>query len=133
MRFTKLAAAAAGIALGSTLAPAADKPADQKEKAAKPATTMNKPADKGAQGGIILQDRGGKAADKGAQGGIILQNQGNKAADKGARGGIILQNQGSKATNKGAQGGIILQNQGASKAPAAAGKTATQKTTGGTQ
>jgi len=97
MRFTKLAAAVAGIALGSTLALAADKPADQKEKTVKPATTMNKPADKGAQGGIILQ------------------NQGNKAADKGA------------------QGGIILQNQGASKAPAAAGKTATQKTTGGTQ
>ena len=61
MRFTKLAAAAAGIALGSTLAPAADKPADQKEKAAKPATTMNKPADKGAQGGIILQNQGAKA------------------------------------------------------------------------
>ena len=115
MRFTKLAAAVAGIAFGSTVALAADKPADQKEKAVKPATTTSKPVDKGAQGGIILQ------------------NQGNKAADKGAQGGIILQNQGSKATNKGAQGGIILQNQGASKAPAAAGKAATQKTTGGTQ
>ena len=115
MRFTKLAAAVAGIAVGSTLALAADKPADKIDKAVKPATTTSKPVDKGAQGGIILQNQGGRAADKGAQGGIILQNQGNKAADKGA------------------QGGIILQNQGAAKAPAATGKTATQKTTGGTQ
>lgn len=95
MRFTKLAASAAVIALGSTLAGAADKPAEKKEKAA-PAATTSKPTNKGAQGGIILQ------------------NQGNKAADKGAQGGIILQNQGAKT-------------------PAAAGKTAKQKATGGTQ
>jgi hypothetical protein len=113
MRFTKLAAAAAVIAVGSTLASAADKPADKKEKVAPAAATA-------------------KPTDKGAQGGIILQNQGNKAADKGAQGGIILQNQGNKAANKGAQGGIILQNQGA-KTPAGASKTATQKTTGATQ
>jgi ribosomal protein S20 len=105
----------AGVALVSTLAFAADKPADMKEKTVKPAATANKPVDKGAQGGIILQNQGNKAADKGAQGGIILQNQGNKAADKGA------------------QGGIILQNQGAAKAPAAAGQTTKQKATGGTQ
>ena len=74
MQFTKLAAAVAGIVLGSTLAFAADKPADQKEKIVKPATTANKPTDKGAQGGIILQNQGAKAADKGARGGIILQN-----------------------------------------------------------
>ena len=79
MRFTKLAAAVAGIIFGSTLALAADKPADKIDKAVKPATTTSKPVDKGAQGGIILQ------------------------------------------------------NQGAAKAPAATGKTATQKTTGGTQ
>lgn len=113
MRITKLAAVATVIALGSTLALAADKPADKKEKAAVPAAATAKPTDKGAQGGIILQ------------------NQGNKAADKGAQGGIILQNQGAKA-DKGAQGGIILQNQGA-KAPAGAAKTSTQKTTGATQ
>jgi len=112
MRFTNLATAVAGIALGSTLAFAADKPAD---KAVKPTATTIKPAEKGAQGGIILQ------------------NQGNKAASKGAQGGIILQNQGNKAANKGAQGGIILQNQGAAKAPGAASKTATPKATGGTQ
>ena len=97
MRFTKWTAVVAGAALGSTLAFAADKPADMKEKTVKPAATANKPVDKGAQGGIILQ------------------NQGNKAADKGA------------------QGGIILQNQGGAKAPAAAGQTAKQKATGGTQ
>ena len=130
MQITKLAAAAAVIGLGATLASAADKPADKKEKVA-PAAATAKPTDKGAQGGIILQNQGNKAADKGAQGGIILQNQGNKAADKGAQGGIILQNQGAKA-DKGAQGGIILQNQGA-KAPAAAGQTAKQKATGATQ
>jgi hypothetical protein len=112
MQFMKLAVAA-GIVLGSTLALAADKPADKKEKVA-PAATTNKPTNKGAEGGIILQNQGNKAADKGAQGGIILQNQGNKAADKGAQGGIILQNQGAKA-------------------PAAASKAATQKATGGTQ
>jgi ribosomal protein S20 len=133
MRFTKLAAAVAGIALGSTLSLAADKPAEKKDKVVKPTTTTNKPTDKAGQGGIILQNQGGRAADKGAQGGIILQNQGGKAADKGARGGIILQNQGGKAADKAARGGIILQNQGAAKAPAATGKTATQKTTGGTQ
>ena len=115
MQFAKLVAAMAAIALGSTQALAADKPADPKDKVVKPVTSTSKPTDKGAQGGIILQNQGGRAADKGAQGGIILQNQGNKAADKGA------------------QGGIILQNQGAAKAPAATGKTATQKTTGGTQ
>ena len=113
MQFTTCAAAAAVIAVGSTLAGAADKPADKKEKTVAPAAATAKPTDKGAQGGIILQ------------------NQGNKAADKGAQGGIILQNQGAKA-DKGAQGGIILQNQGA-KAPAGASKTATQKTTGATQ
>ena len=112
MQITKLAAVAAVIGLGATLASAADKPADKKEKVAPAAATA-------------------KPADKGAQGGIILQNQGNKTADKGAQGGIILQNQGAKA-DKGAQGGIILQNQGA-KAPAAAGQTAKQKATGGTQ
>jgi ribosomal protein S20 len=79
MRFTKLAAATAIIALGSTLAGAADKPPDKKEKAAAPAAATAKPTDKGAQGGIILQNQGNKAADKGAQGGIILQNQGAKA------------------------------------------------------
>ena len=114
MQITKLVAAAAAIGLGATLANAADKPADQKEKKVAPAAATAKPADKGAQGGIILQNQGNKAADKGAQGGIILQNQGNKAADKGAQGGIILQNQGQKA-------------------PSAAAKTATQKATGGTQ
>ena len=114
MRSTKLAAAAAALAFCSTLAGAADKPVDKKEKAATAASTTSKPTDKGAQGGIILQNQGGRAADKGAQGGIILQNQGGKPADKGAQGGIILQNQGAKA-------------------PATA-KTATQKkTTGGTQ
>ena len=77
MRFTKFAMAA-GIALGSMLAVAADKPADKKQKAA-PAATTNKPTNKGAQGGIILQNQGNKPADKGAQGGIILQNQGQKA------------------------------------------------------
>jgi ribosomal protein S20 len=115
MRFAKLGAAVAGFALSSTLALAADNTVDKKDKAVKPATTANKPTDKGAQGGIILQNQGGKPADKGAQGGIILQNQGGKPADKGA------------------QGGIILQNQGAAKAPAATGKTATPKATGGTQ
>ena len=113
MRFTKLTAAAAAIAFASTLANAEDKHVDKKEKVA-PAATTNKPTNKGAQGGIILQNQGNKATDKGAQGGIILQNQGNKAADKGAQGGIILQNQGQKA-------------------PSAAAKTATQKATGGTQ
>jgi ribosomal protein S20 len=113
MRFTKMAAVLAGCALGSTLAFAADKPADKREKVA-PAAAAAKPTDKGAQGGIILQNQGNKAADKGAQGGIILQNQGNKAADKSAQRGIILQNQGAKA-------------------PAGAAKTATQKTTGSTQ
>ena len=97
MRFTKLAAAVAGIALGSTLVLAADKPADKKEKTVKPAATMSKPTDKAGQGGIILQNQGGKVADKSARGGIILQNQ------------------------------------GAAQAPAATGKTTTQKTTGGTQ
>jgi ribosomal protein S20 len=114
MQFAKLVAAMAAIALGSTQALAADKPADPKDKVVKPVTSTSKPTDKGAQGGIILQNQGGRAADKGAQGGIILQNQGGKPADKGAQGGIILQNQGAKA-------------------PATA-KTATQKkTTGGTQ
>ena len=115
MRFTILKTVVAGIALGPTLALAADKPADKKEKTVKPATTMNKPTDRAGQGGIILQNQGGRAADKGAQRAIILQNQGGKVSDKAAR------------------GGIILQNQGAAKAPAATGKTATQKTTGGTQ
>ena len=96
MRFTILTIVA-GIALGPTLALAADKPADKKDKTVKPATTMSKPTDKAVQGGIILQNQGGRAADKGAQRGIILQNQ------------------------------------GAAKAPAATGKPATQKTTGGTQ
>ena len=114
MRITKLAAAAAAICLGATFANGADKPVDQKDKKVAPAAATAKPADKGAQGGIILQNQGNKAADKGAQGGIILQNQGNKAAAKGAQGGIILQNQGAKA-------------------PAGAAKTATQKTTGATQ
>ena len=78
MQITKLVAAAAAIGLGATLANAADKPADQKDKKVAPAATA-KPTDKGAQGGIILQNQGNKAADKGAQRGIILQNQGAKA------------------------------------------------------
>ena len=81
MQFLKLALAA-GIALGSTFAVAAD--ADKKEKVA-PAATTNKPANKGAQGGIILQNQGNKATDKGAQGGIILQNQGQKAPSTAAK------------------------------------------------
>lgn len=59
MRFTNLATAVAGIALGSTLAFAADKPAD---KAVKPIAATNRPAEKGAQGGIILQNQGAAKA-----------------------------------------------------------------------
>jgi hypothetical protein len=66
------------MTLGSTIALAADKPADKNQKVA-PAAKTNKPTNKGEQGGIILQNQGNKAADKGAQGGIILQNQGQKA------------------------------------------------------
>src|SRR5258706_6907199 len=101
MQSAKLVAAVAAIVLGSTLSLAADKLDDQKIKTVKPAATTNKLTEKGAQGGIILQNQGGKAADKGARGGIILQNQGDKAADKGARGEIILQKHGGKAADNG--------------------------------
>ena len=63
MRFTNLATAVASIALGSTLTFAADKPAD---KAVKPTATTNKPAEKGAQGGIILQNQGAAKAPSAA-------------------------------------------------------------------
>lgn len=82
MRSIKLAIAVAAIALGSTAALAADKHEEKKDKVA-PAATTNKPTNKGAQGGIILQNQGNKANDKGAQGGIILQNQGSKAPATG--------------------------------------------------
>jgi len=78
MRFTKVALIATAVALGPALAQAADKLDEKKAKAAAPAAAANKPSDKSAQGGIILQNQGGRAADKGAQGGIILQNQGAK-------------------------------------------------------
>jgi hypothetical protein len=74
--------AIAAIALVSTLALAADDTNKKPAAAAKTTAKSDKPADKGAQGGIILQNQGGKPADKGAQGGIILQNQGAKAAQK---------------------------------------------------
>ena len=61
MQITKLAAAAAAICLGATFANAADKPADQKDKKVAPAAATAKPTDKGAQGGIILQNQGTKA------------------------------------------------------------------------
>jgi len=61
MQFAKLVAAMAAIALGSTQALAADKPADPKDKVVKPVTSTSKPTDKGAQGGIILQNQGAKA------------------------------------------------------------------------
>ena len=103
---TRTAAAIAGLVFGSGVALAADSPADKKAKEkgiilqkTESNAAAKKPTDKGAQGGIILQDNaksaGKKPADKGAQGGIILQDNAkasaNKPKDKAAEKGIILQ------------------------------------------
>jgi ATPase subunit of ABC transporter with duplicated ATPase domains len=112
------ALALAGLVVAATPALAAD--SKEKQQAQKVAPAKNKAADKGSQGGIILQNSQ-KGSDKGAQGGIILQNS-QKGADKGAKGGIILQNS-QKGADKGAKGGIILQNN--------AGKSTNMKTPAG--
>jgi ATPase subunit of ABC transporter with duplicated ATPase domains len=80
-----LAIALIGAALCSTQTLAADsKEKKQAQKAAPAAKATTAPTN--------------KAADKGAQGGIILQNN-QKASNKGAQGGIILQNNAGKSTN----------------------------------
>src|SRR6185312_17272615 len=88
-----LALALVGLALAAGPALAAD--SKDKKEAQKVAPVTNKAADKGAKGGIILQNSQ-KGSDKGAKGGIILQNS-QKGADKGAKGGIILQNSAGKS------------------------------------
>jgi len=81
-----LALALVGLALAAGPALAAD--SKDKKEAQKVAPVTNKAATASKN----------KAADKGAQGGIILQS-GQKGSDKGAKGGIILQNNAGKSTN----------------------------------
>ena len=81
---TRTAAAIAGLVFGSGVALAADSPADKKAKEkgiilqkTESNAAAKKPTDKGAQGGIILQDNAkasaNKPKDKAAEKGIILQ------------------------------------------------------------
>jgi len=72
------ALALVGLALAATPTLGAD--SKEKQTAQKVAPAKNKAADKGSQGGIILQNSQ-KETDKGATGGIILQNNAGKSTN----------------------------------------------------